>query len=175
MRMTRDDDTPSVVHQFEMDSSTVAQNLQQQQHQNGGVVGGVQSSGSNVSQLSNIAGFPGPNNNNNNNNKQQLSSSDLDQGQGNGGGASNGTTGGGGGSTAPNNQHQQQQQLQHQYTMPGVLYYIQHEFSRFEMERSQWDIDRAELQVSIDDDDDNCVTRNNPNCFTNNSGNHTLQ
>lgn len=35
----------------------------------------------------------------------------------------------------------------HQYTMPGVLHYIQHEFSRLEMERSQWDIDRAELQV----------------------------
>lgn len=36
----------------------------------------------------------------------------------------------------------------HQYTMPGVLHYIQHEFSRLEMERSQWDIDRAELQVN---------------------------
>lgn len=161
MRMTRDDDNPSAVHQFEMDSSTIAQNLQQQQqqlnqqHQNGGGQSINQSSANNtnVAQLSQIAGFPGPNNNNN---KQ----SDLDQqGQGGGGGggggaggaSSNGTGGGGGGlgggGGGPNNQHQQQQQ-QHQYTMPGVLYYIQHEFSRFEMERSQWDIDRAELQVT---------------------------
>lgn len=36
-----------------------------------------------------------------------------------------------------------------QYTMPGILHYIQHEFSRFEIERSQWDVDRAELQVKI--------------------------
>lgn len=36
-----------------------------------------------------------------------------------------------------------------QYTMPGILHYIQHEFSRFEIERSQWDVDRAELQVNI--------------------------
>ncbi len=35
-----------------------------------------------------------------------------------------------------------------QYTMPGILHYIQHEFSRFEIERSQWDVDRAELQVN---------------------------
>ncbi|KAG4068116.1 hypothetical protein HA402_001541 [Bradysia odoriphaga] len=34
-----------------------------------------------------------------------------------------------------------------QYTMPGILHYIQHEFSRFEIERSQWDVDRAELQI----------------------------
>lgn len=36
-----------------------------------------------------------------------------------------------------------------QYTMPGILHYIQHEFSRFEIERSQWDVDRAELQVNV--------------------------
>jgi len=33
------------------------------------------------------------------------------------------------------------------YTMPGVLHYIQHEWSSFELERSHWEIDRAELQV----------------------------
>lgn len=33
------------------------------------------------------------------------------------------------------------------YSIPGVLHFIQHEFSRFEIERSQWDVDRAELQV----------------------------
>lgn len=33
------------------------------------------------------------------------------------------------------------------YSIPGALHFIQHEFSRFEIERSQWDVDRAELQV----------------------------
>lgn len=36
-----------------------------------------------------------------------------------------------------------------QYTIPGVLHFIQHEWARFELERSQWDVDRAELQVSF--------------------------
>lgn len=35
------------------------------------------------------------------------------------------------------------------YTIPGVLHFIQHEFTRFEIERSQWDVDRAELQAKI--------------------------
>lgn len=35
------------------------------------------------------------------------------------------------------------------YSIPGVLHFIQHEFSRFEIERSQWDVDRAELQAKI--------------------------
>lgn len=36
-----------------------------------------------------------------------------------------------------------------QYTIPGILHFIQHEWSRFEIERSQWDVDRAELQVIL--------------------------
>lgn len=40
------------------------------------------------------------------------------------------------------------QQATPQYTIPGILHFIQHEWSRFELERSQWDVDRAELQVS---------------------------
>lgn len=35
------------------------------------------------------------------------------------------------------------------YTIPGVLHFIQHEFTRFQIERSQWDVDRAELQAKI--------------------------
>lgn len=34
-----------------------------------------------------------------------------------------------------------------QYSIPGILHFIQHEWARFELERSQWDVDRAELQV----------------------------
>ena len=35
-----------------------------------------------------------------------------------------------------------------QYSIPGILHFIQHEWARFEMERSQWDVERAELQVT---------------------------
>ncbi|VVC40792.1 Hypothetical protein CINCED_3A006521 [Cinara cedri] len=35
------------------------------------------------------------------------------------------------------------------YTMPGVLHFIQHEWSNFELERSHWEIDKAELQSRI--------------------------
>lgn len=34
-----------------------------------------------------------------------------------------------------------------QYTIPGILHFIEHEWQRFQVERSQWDTDRAELQV----------------------------
>lgn len=36
-----------------------------------------------------------------------------------------------------------------QYSIPGILHFIQHEWARFELERSQWEVDRAELQVQI--------------------------
>lgn len=44
------------------------------------------------------------------------------------------------GSVPPNTQ---------QYTIPGILHFLQHEWARFELERSQWDVDRAELQVNF--------------------------
>lgn len=34
------------------------------------------------------------------------------------------------------------------YTIPGILHFLQHEWSRFEMDRSQWDVEKAELQVT---------------------------
>lgn len=37
-----------------------------------------------------------------------------------------------------------------QYTIPGILHFIEHEWQRFQAERSQWDTDRAELQVSVE-------------------------
>lgn len=36
-----------------------------------------------------------------------------------------------------------------QYSIPGILHFIQHEWTRFEMERAQWEVERAELQVSL--------------------------
>lgn len=34
------------------------------------------------------------------------------------------------------------------YNMPGILHFLQTEWAKFEMERAQWDVERAELQVS---------------------------
>ena len=36
-----------------------------------------------------------------------------------------------------------------QYSMPGILHFLQTEWARFEMDRAQWDVDRAELQVQL--------------------------
>ena len=35
------------------------------------------------------------------------------------------------------------------YTLPGVLHFLQHDWSRFELERVQWDAERAELTAKI--------------------------
>lgn len=34
-----------------------------------------------------------------------------------------------------------------QYSMPGILHFLQTEWARYESDRMQWEIDRAELQV----------------------------
>lgn len=33
------------------------------------------------------------------------------------------------------------------YTIPGILHFIKHEWSRFEKERTNWEVQKAELQV----------------------------
>ena len=33
------------------------------------------------------------------------------------------------------------------YTIPGILHFVKHEWSRFEKERASWDVERTELQV----------------------------
>ena len=38
------------------------------------------------------------------------------------------------------------------YSIPGILHFLQHEWSRFEMERSQWEVEKSELQVRLDPD-----------------------
>ncbi len=35
------------------------------------------------------------------------------------------------------------------YTIPGILHFIKHEWSRFEKEKSMWEVERAELQVCM--------------------------
>ncbi|KAG2467355.1 STRN protein, partial [Polypterus senegalus] len=36
-----------------------------------------------------------------------------------------------------------------QYSIPGILHFLQHEWARFELERAQWDVERAELQYKV--------------------------
>ncbi|XP_068200212.1 striatin-3-like isoform X1 [Palaemon carinicauda] len=60
--------------------------------------------------------------------------------------------GGGSGSpagVAANRQNLEEANQRLQYSIPGILHFIQHEWARFEMERSQWDLERAELQAKI--------------------------
>lgn len=33
------------------------------------------------------------------------------------------------------------------YNIPGILHFLRHEWARFEGERAQWEVERAELQV----------------------------
>ena len=35
------------------------------------------------------------------------------------------------------------------YSIPGILHFIQHEWTRFEMDRAHWEVERAELQVCV--------------------------
>ncbi|ROL41576.1 Striatin-3 [Anabarilius grahami] len=46
-------------------------------------------------------------------------------------------------------QQQEEMPRPQQYTIPGILHYIQHEWARFEMERAHWEVERAELQARI--------------------------
>lgn len=55
---------------------------------------------------------------------------------------------GGGGGALMVQQQQDEMPRPQQYTIPGILHYIQHEWARFEMERAHWEVERAELQVS---------------------------
>uniref|UniRef100_A0AAG5DED9 Striatin N-terminal domain-containing protein n=1 Tax=Anopheles atroparvus TaxID=41427 RepID=A0AAG5DED9_ANOAO len=64
-------------------------------------------------------------------------------GKGGVGGGAGGGMGGGGNCDDQNNK------APSQYSIPGILHFIQHEWARFELERSQWDVDRAELQAKI--------------------------
>ncbi|OQV23930.1 Striatin [Hypsibius exemplaris] len=35
------------------------------------------------------------------------------------------------------------------YNLPGVLHFLQHEWTRFELDRAQWEVERAELQARV--------------------------
>ncbi|NXE20500.1 STRN protein, partial [Ardeotis kori] len=65
---------------------------------------------------------------------------------GGGGGGGGGGSGGGvsaSGTTAPVSASRAQ------YSVPGILHFLQHEWGRFEAERAEWEAERAELQAQI--------------------------
>lgn len=108
-------------------------------HQNGGsgqLVGiGVGGAGSGIQAGGSAGGLGGMANNNNNNSM--------------GGGMNNNKPGGMGGNGGNGQDDQNNKASPTQYSIPGILHFIQHEWARFELERSQWDVDRAELQAKI--------------------------
>ncbi|XP_039252174.2 striatin-3-like [Styela clava] len=53
------------------------------------------------------------------------------------------------GQNGSGNQDDQHVELKSGYTMPGILHFIQHEWSKFEMDRAQWEVEKAELQARI--------------------------
>ncbi|XP_027027950.2 striatin-3 isoform X1 [Tachysurus fulvidraco] len=55
----------------------------------------------------------------------------------------------GAGGSAMGQQQQDETPRPQQYTIPGILHYIQHEWARFEMDRAHWEVERAELQARI--------------------------
>ncbi|XP_010747431.1 striatin-3 isoform X2 [Larimichthys crocea] len=63
--------------------------------------------------------------------------------------SANPSLGGGGGGVMVPHQPDELPRPQQQYTIPGILHYIQHEWARFEMERAHWEVERAELQARI--------------------------
>lgn len=70
----------------------------------------------------------------------------IDEGPGSlSGGQGNPMMSGGPGMTSRQQQDEPNQRTQ--YSMPGILHFLQTEWARFEMERSQWEVERAELQV----------------------------
>lgn len=72
----------------------------------------------------------------------------IDEGPGSlSGGQGNPMMSGGPGLTSRQQQDESNQRTQ--YTMPGILHFLQTEWARFEMERSQWEVERAELQVKF--------------------------
>ena len=57
-------------------------------------------------------------------------------------------TGGGGGRSGMSSSQPGGPPAGLQYSIPGILHFLQHEWSRFEMERGHWDVEKAELQVT---------------------------
>lgn len=78
----------------------------------------------------------------NNQSMQNLQNGDLNNTQNNANNCNNSANGQSGGQS--NNERQAIS-----YSMPGILHYLQHEWSRYELDRQQWEVEKAELMTKI--------------------------
>lgn len=58
-----------------------------------------------------------------------------------------GLAGAGNSKAAPSGEFGSGEAARAQYNVPGILHFLQHEWARFEVQRAQWGVERAELQV----------------------------
>ncbi|XP_049686715.1 striatin isoform X3 [Accipiter gentilis] len=63
--------------------------------------------------------------------------------------AAAGGGGGGGGGVSASGAAAPVSASRAQYSVPGILHFLQHEWGRFEAERAEWEAERAELQAQI--------------------------
>ncbi|XP_069656614.1 striatin isoform X4 [Haliaeetus albicilla] len=63
--------------------------------------------------------------------------------------AAGGGGGGGGGGVSASGAAAPVSASRAQYSVPGILHFLQHEWGRFEAERAEWEAERAELQAQI--------------------------
>ncbi|NXE31629.1 STRN protein, partial [Ptilorrhoa leucosticta] len=63
--------------------------------------------------------------------------------------AAAGGGGGGGGGVSASGAAAPLSASRAQYSVPGILHFLQHEWGRFEAERAEWEAERAELQAQI--------------------------
>ncbi|KAM6271394.1 striatin isoform 3-T3 [Spheniscus humboldti] len=63
--------------------------------------------------------------------------------------AAAGAGGGGGGGVSASGAAAPVSASRAQYSVPGILHFLQHEWGRFEAERAEWEAERAELQAQI--------------------------
>lgn len=79
----------------------------------------------------------------NNQNMQNLQNGDLNSTQNNVNNCNNNNANGQSG--GQNNNERQAIS----YSMPGILHYLQHEWNRYELDRQQWEVEKAELMTKI--------------------------
>lgn len=79
----------------------------------------------------------------NNQNLQNLQNGDVNNTLNNGNNCNNSSGGSNGNAT------QQNERQAISYTMPGILHYLQHEWNRYELDRQQWEVEKAEFMTKI--------------------------
>ncbi|KAM6083918.1 striatin isoform 2-T2 [Theristicus caerulescens] len=91
--------------------------------------------------------------NNNNNNALLLpppaGGPGLEPGEAAAAAAAAAAAGGGGGGVSTSGAAAPVSASRAQYSVPGILHFLQHEWGRFEAERAEWEAERAELQAQI--------------------------